>query len=55
MFREEGGGAIFIGLKREANPTSNRCGIANLTKSNKNKSIFIRNKIKIKKKKKTWN
>ena len=25
---------LFIGWKKEANPTSNRCGIAYLTKSN---------------------
>ena len=34
MIREEEGGTIFIGLKREAIPTSNRCGIANLAKGN---------------------
>ena len=35
MIREEEGGVIFIGLKREAIPTSNRCGISNLAKGNK--------------------
>ena len=34
MYFEKRGVALFIGWKKEANPTSNRCGIAYLTKSN---------------------
>ena len=34
MCLEKRKGGHFIGLKREAIPTSNRCGIANLAKGN---------------------
>ena len=40
MCLEKREGGLFIGLKREANPTSNRCGIGNLTKSNNHLRVF---------------